>query len=75
MYAEKLRIHFSDRVLGPVTPVVTRVQTLYLKHIVLKMEIAASISTTRELLEKVYTEMQLIPEFRQIIFHYDVDPA
>lgn len=74
IYAEKLRARFGDRVLGPVTPVVTRIQTLYVRHIVLKIEIAASIASTRELLNKVYTEMQAIPSFRQIIFHYDVDP-
>ncbi|MDD4514985.1 primosomal protein N' [Massilibacteroides sp.] len=75
LYADKLRLLFGDRVLGPVIPVVTRVQTLYLRNIVLKIEIAASIASTRELLEKVYTEMQSVPSFRQIIFHYDVDPV
>lgn len=75
IYADKLRTKFGDRVLGPVTPVVTRVQTLYVRNIVLKIEIAASIASTRELLEKVYSEMQSIPSFRQLIFHYDVDPV
>lgn len=75
IYADKLRTKFGDRVLGPVTPVVTRVQTLYVRNIVLKIEIAASIASTRELLEAFYTEMQSIPSFRQIIFHYDVDPV
>lgn len=74
IYAEKLRAKFGDRVLGPVTPVVTRVQTLYVRNILLKMEIAASIASTRELLEKVYGEMQSLPAFRQLLFHYDVDP-
>lgn len=74
IYADKLRTKFGDRVLGPVTPVVTRIQTLYVRNIVLKIEINASIVGTRELLEKVYSEMQSIPSFRQIIFHYDVDP-
>lgn len=74
LYAEKLRTQFGDRVLGPVTPVITRVQTLYVRNIVLKIEIAASIASTRELLEKVYSEIQTAPSFRQIIFHYDVDP-
>lgn len=74
IYAERLRAHLGDRVLGPVTPVITRVQTFYVRHIVLKIEIAASIASTRELLEKIYKEMQAIPSFRQIVFHYDVDP-
>lgn len=74
LYAEKLRNQFGDRVLGPVIPVITRVQTLYVRTIVLKIEIAASIAATRDLLEKVHGEMLLLPAFRQIIFHYDVDP-
>lgn len=74
LYADKLRSVFGDRILGPVTPAVTRVQTLYVRNIILKIEIVASIASTRELLEKVHAEMQLNPSFSQLVFHYDVDP-
>lgn len=75
VYAGKLRSSFGERVLGPVTPPINRVQTLYLRQIVLKIEVAASIVSTRNLLDKVYGEMQQIPAFSRVIFHYDVDPA
>lgn len=74
LYTGKLRERFGERVLGPVTPVVTRVQTLHIRKIVLKIEIAASIAPVRELLDTVYTEMQLYPSFKQLLLHYDVDP-
>ena len=75
LYADGLRHRLGERVLGPVTPPVTRVQTLYIRKIVLKIEIAAAIAPVREILEAVHTEMQRYLPFKQLIVHYDVDPA
>jgi len=74
LYADKLRVRLGDRVLGPVTPVVTRIQTLHIRQIVLKLEVAAAIAPIRELLDMVYKEMQTHLSFKQLIIHYDVDP-
>ncbi|MDO4756508.1 MAG: primosomal protein N' [Parabacteroides sp.] len=74
VYANTLRKQLGERVLGPVTPPVTRVQTLYIRKILLKIEIAAAITPVRELLEAVYSEMQRYLPFKQLIVHYDVDP-
>ena len=54
---------------------ITRVQTLHIRKIVLKIEIAAAIAPVREILESVHTEMQRYLPFKQLIVHYDVDPA
>lgn len=75
LYADNLRMRLGERVLGPVTPPVTYVQTLHIKKIVLKIEIAAAIAPVREILEAVHTEMQRYLPFKQLIVHYDVDPA
>ncbi|RHU25350.1 primosomal protein N' [Parabacteroides sp. TM07-1AC] len=75
IYAEKLRVRLGERVLGPVTPPVTRVQTLHIKKIVLKIEIAAAIAPVREILDAIHSEMQRYLPFKQLIVHYDVDPA
>ena len=75
LYAENLRRRLGERVLGPVTPPITRVQTLHIRKIVLKIEIAAAIAPVREILELVHTEMQRYLPFKQLIVHYDVDPA
>lgn len=75
LYADSLRTRLGDRVLGPVTPPVTRIQTLHIKKIVLKIEVAAAIAPVREIIETVHTEMQRYLPFKQLIVHYDVDPA
>ena len=73
-YADKLRSQLGNRVLGPVTPPVSYVQTLHIRKIVIKIETAAAIQPMRGFLESVYLEMQHFPTFRQIMLHYDVDP-
>lgn len=75
VYAEKLRVRLGERVLGPVTPPVTRIQTLHIRKIVLKIEIAAAITPLREILDVVHAEMQGYLPFKQLLVHYDVDPA
>lgn len=75
LYAEKLRNRLGERVLGPVIPPVTRIQTLHIRKIVLKIEVTAPISPVREIVEAVHTEMQAHPSFKQLLVHYDVDPA
>lgn len=74
LYADKLRAYLGERVLGPVTPVITRIQTLHIRQIVLKLEVTAAVGPVRELLAKVHKEMEDQPAFRQLILHYDVDP-
>lgn len=73
-HAERLRKQLGERVLGPVTPPITYMQTLFIRKIILKLEITAAIAPIRSLLEQVEQEMKLNPAFRQIILHYDVDP-
>ncbi len=73
-YAEKLRKHLGDRVLGPVTPPISFIQSLHIRKIVMKIEIAASIPAVRNLLDRIYNEMKSDPNFRHLIVHYDVDP-
>ena len=73
-YSEKLRVHFGNSVYGPIYPPITRVQTLFVRKIMLKIDISLSVSHIREKLENVRAGMQQNPLFRQVIMHYDVDP-
>ncbi len=75
LYAQKLRARLGDRVLGPVAPPITRVQTLHIKKIVLKIEISAGIAPLRGILEGIQDEMRGYAAFRRLLVHYDVDPA
>ena len=75
LYADNLRARLGERVLGPVTPPITYVQALHIKKIVLKIEIAAAIAPVREILEAVHADMMRYLPFKQLLVHYDVDPA
>lgn len=75
LYAEGLRRRLGERVLGPVTPPIMRIQTFHIRKIVLKIELAAAITPVREILDDVYVEMQRYLPFKQLVVHYDVDPA
>lgn len=72
--AERLRAIFGDRVLGPDKPPVGRVQTLYIKKIIIKIESEASIASARALLKQVQRELLSEESFKSFIIYYDVDP-
>lgn len=72
--ADKLRVVFGNRILGPDKPPVARVQTLYIKKIVVKIEVNASMKKVREQLLRIQREMVEDERFRSLIVYYDVDP-
>ena len=74
LYAEKLRAFLGSSVSGPVYPPVTRVQTLFVRKIMLKIDASLSVPDTRRVLENVHVDMQQNPLFKHIIMHYDIDP-
>jgi primosomal protein N' (replication factor Y) len=73
-YSAKLRAILGESVSNPVYPPVARVQALFVRKIMLKIDLSVSVSETRNVLETVHREMQDSPLFKQIILHYDVDP-
>lgn len=70
----KLRAVFGNRVLGPDKPPVARVQTLFIRKIVVKIEMNAPMAKARELLLRVQNEMLAEDRFKSLIVYYDVDP-
>ena len=72
--ATKLRAVFGQRVLGPDKPPVARIQTLFIRKMVLKIEIQAPMARARELLVQVQREMVAEDRFKSLIVYYDVDP-
>ncbi|WP_315082542.1 primosomal protein N' [Bacteroides heparinolyticus] len=72
--AAKLRTVFGSRVLGPDKPAVARVQMLFIRKIVLKLEATAPMARVRELLVQVQKEMVAEDRFKSLIVYYDVDP-
>ena len=71
---DRLRALFGARVLGPDKPPVARIQTLFIRKIVLKIELDASMSKARQLLVQVQKEMVGDERFKSLVVYYDVDP-
>ena len=72
--AGKLRAVFGNRVLGPDKPPVARVQTLFIRKIIVKIEMNAPMARARELLLRVQREMLSEDRFKSLLVYYDVDP-
>lgn len=73
-YATLLRKVFGERVLGPDNPPVARIQSLYIRKIMLKVEVSASMSQVKDLLRKIYENSLSDARFKQLVLYYDVDP-
>jgi primosomal protein N' (replication factor Y) len=72
--ADRLRLVFGDRVLGPDCPPVGRVQSLFIRKIILKIEIGASIYKVRTLLKDIRREILSLPLANSLNIYFDVDP-
>lgn len=73
-YAAHLRHLFGNRVQGPDTPSVGRVQNLYIRRIMLKIETSASMPKVKEILRKLREDLYAAGVMKGIILYYDVDP-
>jgi len=72
--AADLRAVFGARVLGPNVPSVSRIQNLYIKHILLKFEVEASPERAKELLRQITNQILAEPQFKAVWINLDVDP-
>jgi primosomal protein N' (replication factor Y) len=72
--AQHLRTGLGDRVLGPDKPPIARIQTLFIKKMVVKVEQSASIAKVRDYLLAVQRAIMEDERFRSLIVYYDVDP-
>lgn len=74
-YSGLLRQVFGQRVLGPEAPMVARVQNFYIRQIMLKMELEASMVKVKKILRGIYERMVSIDSrMKSTILYYDVDP-
>ena len=73
--AARLRELLGTRVSGPEEPSVGRVQTWYIRRIMLKIETNASISKVKSLLNDVRVEMTNQGRLSGASVYYDVDPV
>lgn len=74
IYANKLRQLFGTRVSGPEEPFINRIQSLYIRKIMLKVEVNASMKKVKDILRTVYEDMHKSSRMKGMIVYYDVDP-
>jgi primosomal protein N' (replication factor Y) len=73
--ANELRKHFGDRVLGPETPLVSRIRNYYIKSIMLKFEKdGVSINKVKATIRDVITQFQTTKLSKGSVVQPDVDP-
>jgi len=72
--ATQLRAGLGERVLGPDKPPVGRIQTLFIKKMIIKVEQNASMAKVKAYLQAVQRAIIADERFRSLIVYYDVDP-
>jgi len=73
-YSHRLRQLFGNRVFGPDQPSVARVQQLYIRRIMLKIEVDASMKKVKEIMRATIGEMHAAGTMKGAFVYYDVDP-
>jgi primosomal protein N' (replication factor Y) len=69
-----LRQWFSGRVLGPDKPGVSKVKSLSIRKIVLKLELSLNMSEVRKYLALTQQQMLQNKRYASLQIYYDVDP-
>lgn len=72
--AARLRHVFGDSVLGPDRPPVARIQSLYIRKIMLKLPLQSSPTAVRQSLTAIQQQMLSAPVAKNLYIYYDVDP-
>lgn len=70
----RLRQYFGQRVLGPDKPAVARIKLLYIRKIILKLELNLSISQTRQCIKDATAALLKDQRYKSVMVYYDVDP-
>ena len=72
-YASLLKQIFGQRILGPDTPPITKVQMMYIRKIIVKIELTSSISEARKRLREIQQYITALPKYKTALIYYDVD--
>lgn len=73
-YAKLIKKTLQDRVLGPIKPVVERVQLQYIREILLKIETGLAPQNIRSILKDSEEKLRQETDYKQLMLYYDVDP-
>ncbi|MBI2258860.1 MAG: primosomal protein N' [Flavobacteriia bacterium] len=73
-FAEQLKEVFKERVLGPQVPLISRINNLFLKQVVLKLEKDVPITKVRQKIDEIIELFFSEPTFKSVQIAIDVDP-
>jgi primosomal protein N' (replication factor Y) len=72
-FADEMKKHFGNRVLGPEFPLVSRIRNQYHKNIMLKIERESSVAQAKKILSELLTAFKT-SEYKAVKIRIDVDP-
>lgn len=75
LFVERLRALFGNRISNPERPVVERIQSWYIRRMMLKVEISASLKKVKAEIRKAYGDLCADARVRAAKITYDVDPV
>ncbi len=73
-FTDLLRKHFGNRILGPVVPVVSRINLYYIRSVMMKIEKEASVKEAKKMMLKVFEQFFSEEAHHKITIALDVDP-
>jgi len=71
---QEMRAVFGDRVLGPVVPAISRIQNMFIRQIIFKIENEVSLVKAKEYLTDISVRTLSKPPFKSVRISHDVDP-
>ncbi len=74
IFAKDLRARFGKMVYGPESPLVGRVRSYYIKHIMIKVARGSSYGEVKEELNRAFETFRTLARFKSIVVQFDVDP-
>ena len=72
-YANLLLKIFGQRILGPDTPPIAKVQMMFIRKIIIKIELSASMAEARKRLREIQKYIITLPQYKSALIYYDVD--
>lgn len=72
--AQRLRLQLGSRVLGPDEPPIARIQSLFIRRVILKLENTLPLSQVRSLLWQLKSDLLADSNYHGASVYFDVDP-
>ena len=69
-----LRSWFGERILGPDKPAVSRIKTMHIRKLLIKLELGINHEKARAYLHRAYETILNTKEYKTVQIYFDVDP-